>query len=75
VVPNPTPVPGHAASTNARNLPGAITVNRPDWHAHLTDLPLRSLLAGIAAGGMRGLVVDRFGYTDGGGALVAEPVA
>ncbi len=44
---------------------GAMKGRPEDWHADLTDLPLRSLLAGAVAGGMRGLLVDRFGYPDG----------
>ena len=51
---------------------GAMKGRPEDWHAHMTDAPLRSLLAGAVAGGMTGLVVDRFGYADDAAALEAE---
>ncbi|MEJ7764305.1 MAG: hypothetical protein WKF86_02310, partial [Acidimicrobiales bacterium] len=51
---------------------GAMKGRPQDWHAALTDVPLRSLLAGAVAGGMSGLVVDRFGYADGAAALESE---
>lgn len=51
---------------------GAMKGRPQDWHAHITDAPLRSLLAGAVAGGMTGLVVDRFGYADDAAALEAE---
>lgn len=54
---------------------GAMKGRPEDWHAALTDLPLRSLVAAAVASGLHGVVVDRFGYADGGAALEAELVA
>lgn len=54
---------------------GAMKGRPEDWHAALTDVPLRSLLAGAVAGGLHGVVVDRAGYLDAGAALEGELVA
>jgi len=59
-------------STRLRWSYGAMKGRPEDWHASATDFPLRSLLAGAVAGGLHGLVVDRFGYTDGAAALEDE---
>lgn len=59
-------------STRLRWSFAAMKGRPTDWHADVADIPLRSLLAGSVAGGFSGLVVDRFGYGDGGTALEAE---
>jgi len=59
-------------STRLRWSFGAMKGRPQDWHAELTNGPFRSLLAGAVAGGLTGLVFDRFGYSDRGAALEAE---
>lgn len=59
-------------STTLRWSFGAMRGRPEDWHADVADLPLAALLAGAAASGFSGLVVDRFGYADSGAALEAE---
>lgn len=51
---------------------GAMKGRPEDWHAELSRWPLGSLLAGAAAGGFQGLVVDRAGYADRAAGLQSE---
>lgn len=62
-------------STRLRWSFAAMKGRPEDWHAALVDAPLRSLLAGAAAAGFGGVVVDRFGFVDGAAGLVAELTA
>lgn len=50
---------------------GTVKGRPTDWHRAVRAYPLGALLAGVAASGFDGIVVDRYGYSDGGAALEA----
>jgi phosphoglycerol transferase len=61
------PLKGYIHSDRLRWSYGAIKGRMPDdWVSHAQDLSLQQQIAAAVAAGFRGVVVDTFGYEDGG---------
>jgi phosphoglycerol transferase len=59
-------------SSSLRWSGGAMRGRPADWQEQMTNVPLPSLLRGVAAAGFDGALVDRLAYADGGGAVTAQ---
>ena len=66
------PARGYLHAPSLRWSYGAVRGRSPDWPADLDQRSGADLVAYLRRAGFRQLVVDRFGYTDGGKALEAR---
>jgi phosphoglycerol transferase len=66
------PARGYLHAPSLRWSYGAVRGRSPDWPADLDQRPGADLVAYLRRAGFRELLVDRFGYADGGGALEAR---
>ena len=66
------PRSGLPARTSLRWSYGAVRGRAPDWPADLDQRSGADLVAYLRQAGFGALLVDRFGYTDGGQALEAR---
>jgi phosphoglycerol transferase len=64
---------GYIHSDRLRWSYGAIKGRMPDdWASHMQGLPLKQQIAAAVAAGFRGVVVDSYGYQDGGGDFLRQ---
>ena len=66
------PARGYLHAPSLRWSYGAVRGRTPDWPADLDQRSGADLVAYLRQAGFRALLVDRFGYTDGGQALEAR---
>ena len=66
------PARGYLHAPSLRWSYGAVRGRSPDWPADLDQRSGADLVAYLRQAGFRALLVDRFGYTDGGQALEAR---